>query len=316
MAYFFLFLGLILLLVGGEWLVRGAVDLALRLNVSTLVIGMTVVSFATSAPELLVSVGAAMNGYTDISFGNVIGSNLANIALILGLTAIVFPMTVKEKTYRVDFWIMMGATLLLFVFVFFDHVLNFWEAVVLAIFLVLYNVFQIRSSRKSFGDKEPELVLEDELPKSKSPWRMIFFLVIGVAALKFGSEFLIDGAVELAESWGVSERVIGITVISIGTSLPELAASMVASFKGEQELSLGNLIGSNIFNILAVLGITGLVIELPVKSDELLTFDFPFLMATSFVLFLFIRVFGKGKISRWEGAVMLLIYLLYIYMVL
>ncbi len=316
MAYFYLILGLVLLLFGGEWLVRGAVDLALRLKVSTLVIGMTVVSFATSAPELLVSVGAAVNGYTDISFGNVIGSNLANIALILGLTALVFPMTVKEKTYRVDFWIMMGATLILFLFVFFDQVLNFWEAGVLVILLVLYNIFQIRSSRKTFGDREPELELDEDLPKSKSPWRMIFFLAIGVAALKFGSEFLIDGAVVLAESWGVSERVIGITVVSIGTSLPELAASMVASFKGEQELSLGNLIGSNIFNILAVLGLTGLVIELPLKSEALLTFDFPFLIATSMVLFLFIRIFGKGKISRWEGGIMLAIYLLYIYLVL
>ncbi len=174
MAYFYLVLGLVLLLVGGEWLVRGAVDLALRLKVSTLVIGMTVVSFATSAPELLVSVGAAMDGYTDISFGNVIGSNLANIALILGLTALVFPMTVKEKTYRVDFWIMMAVTLVLFLFVFFDQVLNFWEALVLVIILVFYNIFQIRSSRKTFGNKEPELELDDESPKPGKAWRMIF----------------------------------------------------------------------------------------------------------------------------------------------
>jgi cation:H+ antiporter len=316
MPYFYLILGLVLLLVGGEWLVRGAVDLALRLKVSTLVIGMTVVSFATSAPELLVSVGAAMNGYTDISFGNVVGSNLANIALILGLTALVFPMSVKEKTYRVDFWIMMAVTLVLFLFVFFDSVLNFWEALVLAVLLLLYNVFQIRSSRKSFGNAEPELEVDATEPKKGSPFKMIFFLSIGVASLKFGSEFLIDGAVELAESWGVSERVIGITVVSIGTSLPELAASMVASFKGEQELSLGNLIGSNIFNILAVLGLTGLVIELPVKSEALLNFDFPFLFATSIVLFLFIRVFTKGKITRWQGGVMLAIYLAYIFSVL
>ncbi len=317
MAYFYLILGLALLLLGGEWLVRGAVDLALRFKVSTLVVGMTVVSFATSAPELLVSVDAAVDGYTDISFGNVVGSNLANIALILGITALIFPMDVREKTYKRDFWIMMLVTLVLFLFVFHDHVLTFWESMILVVLLVLYNIYQIWYSRLSMGNVETIDELDEVAPKLvKNPLRMIFFLAIGVAALKFGSEFLIDGAVILAQTWGVSERVIGITVVSVGTSLPELAASLVASFKGEQELSLGNLIGSNIFNILAVLGITGLIIDLPIKSDQLLTFDFPYLIGTCLLLFPFIRFIGKGTISRWQGAIMLIVYLLYIYLVL
>lgn len=317
MAYFYLILGLVLLLLGGEWLVRGAVDLALRLKISTLVVGMTVVSFATSAPELLVSVDAAMNGYTDISFGNVVGSNLANIALILGITAMIFPLFVREKTYKRDYWVMMFVTLVLFLFVFWDHLLTFWESIVLVILLVLYNVYQIWTSRRTMANEASLEELDELAPtKVKHPARMIFFLVIGVAALKYGSGFLVDGAVELAEAWGVSERVIGVTVVAIGTSLPELAASLVASFRGEQELSLGNLIGSNIFNILAVLGITGLIIDLPVKSDQLLTFDFPYLFGTSLLLYPFIRIIGKGKISRWEGAVMFLVYVLYIYLVL
>lgn len=319
MAYLFLLGGILLLLFGGDWLVRGAVDLALRLRISILVVGMTVVSFATSAPELLVSLDAALDGYSDISFGNVIGSNIANIALILGLTSMVFPISVRPQTYRIDYWIMMLASGLLFVFIYWDQVLEFWEAVVLVIFLIGYNVLQIwasrRSSSKAKNNGNGNGNGEASKPKRSSGW-MIFYLVLGVVALKFGSEFLVKGAVELAQSWGVSERIIGVTVVSIGTSLPELAASMVASFKGEQELSLGNLIGSNIFNILAVLGITALVIDIPVKSPMLLSFDIPFMVGVSLLLYPFMRFFSQGRISRVEGAIMFGAYLLYLYMIL
>lgn len=315
MSYLYLFGGILLLLFGGDWLVRGAVDLALRLKISILVVGMTVVSFATSAPELLVSLDAAIDGYSDLSFGNVIGSNIANIALILGLTAMVFPMTVKERTYRVDYWIMMLVTLVLFLFLFWDNVLTTWESVVLVVILVVYNVYQIWASRRVTKEELEEEITEEVAGKLKSPWWMVFYLLIGVAALKFGSEFLITGAMDLARQWGVSERIIAVSIVSVGTSLPELAASMVASFKGEQELSLGNLVGSNIFNILAVLGITGLVIDLPVKSEALITFDFPYLFGISLLLYPFIRFITKGKIERWEGFVMLAAYGVYLYLV-
>jgi len=316
MAYLQLAGGIILLLLGGDWLVKGAVDLALKLKISILVVGMTVVSFATSAPELLVSLDAAIDGYSDISFGNVIGSNIANIALILGLTSMVFPMNVTRKTYRVDFWVMMFITLILYGFIFWDGKLNLWESIILVILLVAYNVFQVWASRRSSRKAPTEIDADLGETKKKHPGWMVFYLLIGVVALKFGSEFLIEGAVVLASNWGVSERVIGITVVSVGTSLPELAASMVASFKGEQDLSLGNLIGSNIFNILAVLGITGLFVELPVKSEALLTFDIPFLLGTSLILYPFMRFFTKGTISRVEGAIMFVIYCLYIFWVL
>lgn len=315
MSYLYLFGGILLLLFGGDWLVRGAVDLALRLKVSILVVGMTVVSFATSAPELLVSLDAAMDGYSDLSFGNVIGSNIANIALILGLTAMVFPMTVKQRTYRVDYWIMIFVTVILFLFLFFDNVLTTWESAVLVVILVVYNVYQIWASRRSTKQEMQDEISEEVSGKLKSPGWMVFYLAIGVVGLKFGSEFLITGAMDLAKQWGVSERIIAVSIVSVGTSLPELAASMVASFKGEQELSLGNLVGSNIFNILAVLGITGLVIDLPVKSDALITFDFPYLFSISLLLYPFIRIISKGKIERWEGFVMLAAYVLYIYLI-
>ncbi len=311
MDYLYLLGGFVLLLLGGDFLVRASVEISLRLKISILVVGMTVVSFATSAPELLVSLEAALNGYSDISFGNVIGSNIANISLILGLTAVVFPIAVKETTYKKDWFIMMGVTMLLFVCIYFDNGLEFYEAVLLVLVLIGYNVYQIKSSRKQTKAKEMEL----ETPKKRlSITAALLFLLGGIAALKFGSDLLVTGAISIASVWGVSERVIGLTVVSIGTSLPELSASMVASFKGEQELSLGNLLGSNIFNILAVLGITGLFIDIPISSEALLSFDFPILIGFSLLLYPFMVWFTKGKISRVEGALLFGAYLVYVYL--
>ncbi len=304
MDYLLVLGGIILLLFGGDWLVKASVDIALRAKISLLVVGMTVVSFATSAPELLVSLKAALGGHVDISFGNVIGSNIANIALILGLTAMVFPMQVSRKTIRIDWGIMFFVTILLFIFLW-NEVLSFWEALILFMLLVLYNVFQIRGSRKELNTSD----YSDE-PLLKI-WQMLLFLAGGIAGLRFGAEFLVKGAVNIAGEWGISQRVVGLTVVSIGTSLPELAASLIASFKGEQDLSLGNLIGSNIFNILAVLGITGLIVDLPVQSKALMTFDFPWLIAISLVLLPFMRWMKRGTISRGQGLIMFLLYVLY-----
>ena len=298
MPYILLFGGIILLLLGGDWLVKGSVELALRLKIDILVVGMTVVSFATSAPELLVSLGAAINGYTDISFGNVIGSNIANIALILGLTAIVFPISVRSKTYKSDFWIMIAVTILLFLMIFRDRELSFWESAIMVVILIFYNGYMIWSSRRGRKKKEKAMVDEEleieDTPKLSILW-MVGYLLAGIVGLRFGAQFLIDGSVELAADWGISERVIGITVVSVGTSLPELAASMVASFKGEQELSLGNLIGSNIFNILAVLGITGLFADLPVKSDQLLWVDLPYFLWCGLIALSIYAIYWTGK---------------------
>lgn len=308
MDYFLVLAGVILLLVGGDWLVKASVDIALRAKISILVVGMTVVSFATSAPELLVSLKAALGGHIDISFGNVIGSNIANIALILGLTAMVFPMKVSERTIRVDWGIMFGVTLLLFLFLW-NEVLGFGEALVLFALLVAYNILQIRSSRRQQKDIELSEVSDVKVLKL---WQMFFFLIAGIAALRFGSEFLVKGSVNIAKFWGLSERVVGLTIVSVGTSLPELAASLVASFKGEQDLSLGNLIGSNIFNILGVLGVTGLIVDLPVQNSSLLTFDFPWLLGISLILLPMMVYFKRGIITRPQGFLLFLLYTLYI----
>ncbi len=310
MAYLYLIAGIVLLLFGGDFIVKGAVDLALRLKVSILVIGMTVVSFATSAPELLVSLDAALNGYTDISFGNVVGSNIANISLILGLTALIVPLSVQVKTYRLDWWVMMGVTLLLGFFLYFNEdetrKLDRWEASIMVIILVVYNVLQVYASRKS------NVKADIDTSGLRNPWLTFVFIVLGVAGLKYGSEFLIDGSVSLARDWGVSERVIGITVVSVGTSLPELAASLVAAFKGEPDLSVGNLIGSNIFNILAVLGITGIIIDIPLSNPALISFDFPWLLGISVLLYFFMRFVTRSMITRWEGLIMFLVYLIFL----
>ncbi len=306
MDYFLVLVGVLLLLFGGDWLVKASVDIALRAKISLLVVGMTVVSFATSAPELLVSLKAALEGHVDISFGNVIGSNIANISLILGLTAMVFPMQVSKRTMRVDWGIMFLITLLLYLFLWND-LLSFWEALILFVLLVLYNLFQIRGSRKQ--EKENTEISNAKLLKL---WQMVFFLAAGIAGLRFGSEFLVKGAVNIATDWGISERVVGLTVVSIGTSLPELAASLIASFKGEQDLSLGNLIGSNIFNILAVLGISGLITDLPVQSAALMTFDFPWLIGISLILLPFMLWMKRGVISRWQGFIMFALYTVYL----
>ncbi len=313
MEYLYLLSGVVLLLLGGDFLVRAAVELALRMKISVLVVGMTVVSFATSAPELLVSLKAAFDGYSDISLGNVIGSNIANISLILGLTAMLLPISVKRTTYQVDWWIMMGATLMLYLFIAFDGAIVFHEGVLMVLALIWFNVFQIRSSRKKNKQAATAPVpQQEEEPSGRMHIGLaLFFLLGGVAALKFGSDFLVSGAVDLAQKWNVSERVIGLTIVSLGTSLPELAASVIASLKGEQELSLGNLIGSNIFNILAVLGFTGLVIDIPVKNQALLAFDFPALFFISLLLYPFMVFFTKGRISRAEGLILFGCFTLY-----
>lgn len=307
MDYLLVLAGVLLLLFGGDWLVKASVDIALRAKISLLVVGMTVVSFATSAPELLVSLKAALAGHIDISFGNVVGSNIANIALILGLTAAVFPMKVSEKTIRVDWGIMFFVTLLLFGFLW-NGLLTFWESLILFLLLVLYNLYQIRSSRR-----QTKMAEDNEVPQGEllPLWKMLLFLAAGIAGLRFGAEFLVKGSVHIAMEWGVSERVVGLTVVSIGTSLPELAASLIASFKGEQDLSLGNLIGSNIFNILAVLGITGLLVDLPVQSSALMTFDFPWLLGISLIILPFMLFMKRGTISRAQGFIMFSLYIIY-----
>lgn len=312
MDYFYLFLGLVFLAVGGEFLVKGSVSLALRLKVSTLVVGMTVVSFATSAPELLVSLDAALSGYSDISIGNVIGSNIANIALVLGFTALIFPLKITDDTYRTNYPMLLGVTLVLVALLYKFHAIQFWMGLLFVIALIIFGFLIVRSSRK----KGLQAAQEDELLQEVidySAWQSFTYLLLGGVALYYGAEFLIDGAISVAREWGVTERVISISVVAIGTSVPELAASVVAGVRKEENLAVGNLLGSNIFNVLAVLGITSLVTDIPVVDAKILSKDIWVMLGFVLLLYPVMRVFSKHAINRFEGAVMLLAYILYIY---
>ncbi|MGW9687013.1 calcium/sodium antiporter [Flagellimonas sp. 2504JD1-5] len=304
----FILLGLILLIMGGNWLLKAAVALSLRLAIPKIVIGMTVVSFATSAPELIVSIKAALDGFPDLALGNVVGSNIANLGLVLAITVLLGSIDVRRSFYTTDWPVMMVASLLFVGFIYFDGVLQQYEGIILVVFLFLFLVFLLRFQKTAVVDEMPE---DDELlPLHKT----VLFLGIGGTALWGGSELLIDGAVGMAETFGVSDRVIGITIVSVGTSIPELAASVIAVIKKEKAISLGNLIGSNIFNLLAVLGITSIITPIHVVDQGLLSSDIFWMLGISFMI-LPLVFFPKGLRLGWrDGILLLTFYALFIYL--
>ena len=314
MDYIYLILGLFLLTVGGEFLVKGSVSLALRLKISTLVVGITVVSFATSAPELLVSLDAALDGHTDISLGNIIGSNIANIGLVLGFTALIFPLNITNDTYKTNYPMLLGVSLVFVLLIYQFQAVQFWMGALFVLSLLIFIFLIIRSSRKNNlnTSNETEQLSKEEV-KSYPVWKSTIYLVLGGLALYYGADFLINGAIAIAREWGVTERVISISVIAIGTSVPELAASVVAAVRKEENLAIGNLLGSNIFNVLAVLGITSLVTDIAVEDPKIYTKDVWIMLGFVILLYPVMRVFTKSTINRFEGSVMFLAYILYIY---
>ena len=308
-----LLLGLLLLFFGGELLVRGSVALALKMRISTLVVGMTVVSFATSAPELFVSLQAVLNGSNDIAFGNVIGSNIANITLVLGVTALIFRVKISEQTAALNYPFLLLASLI------FGGVLYYFNGIpqqvgFLFIFLLLlFTWLLISKSRKENLKSASD---EDELLEEASHdslFKSLAFLIAGILVLKFGADYLVEGTIAIAKKFEISERVIAVTVVAIGTSIPELATSIVAALKKEHNLAVGNLIGSNIFNILAVLGVVASIKEITIIDSAILSFDYVWMIVITFIISLFIYAFSKRQISRTEGVLLLLIYISYLY---
>ncbi len=343
--------GFILLVISGDFLVKGAVTIARFYKISTLVIGATVVSLGTSAPELIVSIGAALKGKPDMALGNVIGSNISNIALVLGITALIFPIPVRKGSIRNDWLVMMFASVLLLIFVVSGNVLSRFEGVIMVTALAIYIVWSIVSSRKSnskeesyeelttqsFWFKTSDLKLIIREGDKPMPLSLAFFLlIIASLGLVYGANFLVEGASGIARNLGVSERVIAVTVIALGTSVPELATSVMAAIKKEMDISIGNIIGSNIFNILGILGVTSIVLPIPLNDTGLLQ-DITWMMSISFLLILLIIPFArkkmlrssmvsfnefltnKGKkggiISRKEGVILSSIYVIYILLV-
>jgi cation:H+ antiporter len=299
--------GLILLILGGNWLLKSAVALSLKLNISKVVIGMTVVSFATSAPELIVSINAALNGASDLALGNVIGSNIANLGLVLGITLLLGAMKVEKSFYKTDWPVIMIASALLYLFLANDRVIQQYEGFIMFFSLVIFLIYLLRSQ------KEIDLEELEGADNPLSPFKIFLYFLIGGIGLYIGSELLIKGATSLALEFGVTERVIAVTVVSIGTSVPELAASIIAIVKKEKAISLGNLLGSNIFNILAVVGITSIITPISLTDERLLSSDIYWMLGISFAVLLLVLLPKKNRLGWKEGSVLLISYLAFIY---
>jgi|TARA_B110000093_G_C12952695_1_gene403362 cation:H+ antiporter len=310
MSIALIIVGFILLVIGGEFLVRSSVALSFKLNLSKLVIGMTVVSFATSAPELLVSLNAALDGSPDLALGNVVGSNIANIALVLGLTAIISPIVVDKNFYKMNWPAMMIISLLFYYFLINDNVISQFEGIYLLGFLVVFVYIMISKARK---DKVLEVDDVDDTLQDVSYFKIFFWLLIGGSALYFGSSWLVDGAKDIAINLGISEGVIGATVIAVGTSIPELSASIIAALKGEKAISLGNLIGSNIFNIGSVIGLTAIITPIKAIEPNVIT-NVYWMLGVAAILIPLVFIPKKFEINRVKGLLLLSIYIIFIYL--
>ena len=307
MNILFIFLGFLLLVVGGEFIVRSSVALSLKFNISKFVIGMTVVSFATSLPELIVSVNAALNNSPSIAVNNVIGSNIANIGLVLGLVSILGKITVDNYFYNRDWPWMFFFSLLMWFFISQDSVLQKYEGLILLLILIFFTLTIIRKSNYLGFEGS----IDDELLKT-SNFKIFVWLIISSITLYFGSEFLVDGAVNLAKQISISEAVISVTIVAIGTSVPELAASLVAIAKKEEGISVGNLIGSNIYNIGSVLGITAMIKEIPI-AEEIIQRDIIWMLIFALIVIILAMIPRKNYLTSFKGLIMFSMYLYFIY---
>lgn len=306
-ALLLIFAGVVLLYFGAEGLVLGGARIALRCGVTQLVVGLTVVAFSTSTPEVLASLIAAIReGDGDLALGNVIGSNIANIGLVLGLSALVRPLELHHRLWRREMPIVVGVAILLSLLMLGSYI-GRWRGLLLLILFLGYVLFQIWLGRKEGGNGE---IAEADLLNTRSRWvRAILFLTLGVVALVVGAYFLVKGAIVIAQIFGMSQRLIGLTIVAVGTSLPELATSVVAASRGKSDISIGNVLGSNVFNILFIVGLVGLITPVGFTS-QLLRFDVPVMIGMSLLLWLFF--WGRAYLGRGRGVALLLLYALYV----
>jgi cation:H+ antiporter len=308
MTILLMIVGLGLLVAGAELLVRGASRLAAAFGISPLVIGLTVVAFGTSSPEMAVSVMSAYSGQADLAVGNVVGSNIFNVLFILGLSAVIAPLIVSRQLIRLDVPLMIGISIL-FLVLSLDGNINRFDGVILFVGIIAYTAFQIFQSRREKKNAEGEEQIEK--PTTLAQWFINFAFVIGgLGLLIVGSNWLVDGAIFIAQSLGVSEMIIGLTIVAAGTSLPEVATSVIASIRGQRDIAVGNVVGSNIFNILAVLGLSSLVSPESINvAASALRFDIPVMIAVALAC---LPIFFTGRvIARWEGFVFLAYYIIY-----
>ncbi|WP_176013221.1 calcium/sodium antiporter [Victivallis sp. Marseille-Q1083] len=298
--------GVLLLYFGAEWLIKGGVSIAERLGVSPLIIGLTLVAFATSAPELVVSLEAALNGNSDISVGNVVGSNICNIALILGLSALIAPLRVQLQLLRFDMPILLLASLLFAGFGLVAGGFNRWAGGVLLVGFCVYTTWNIVASRRTEKDRADAAMANPAAPPHSWLWS-VAIAAAGLAALVAGAKLFVSGAIAVGQLAGLSDAVIGLTIVAVGTSLPELATSVVAAIRRQQDIAIGNVVGSNIFNILGIMGITPLIRPIPAVGLGMV--DWGMMLLTAILLLPFMR--SKFIISRLEGAILLLLFIGY-----
>lgn len=303
-------LGLTCLVLGAEWFVRGAAKLAVAFGVPPLVIGLTVVAYGTSMPELVVSAVAALEGRSAIALGNVVGSNIANIGLILGITALISPPRVDGSLVRREVpWLLASALLLPVMLM--DGAISRIDAAVLLLGAIAFTIFTVRTTREASGDQGIESDDAEQAARRGLPSATVF-TVVGLALLLVGGRWFVDAASEMAVRFGISERVVGLTIVAVGTSLPELAASVVAAVRGFSSLAIGNVIGSNIFNIVFVLGGAGVIA--PVQGElQALRLELALMIGFTMVAALLLR--GARRIERWEGVVLLAGYIAAMYVV-
>lgn len=296
--------GLVILYYGAEWLIRGASTLALEYGIRPVVVGLTVVALGTSMPEFLVNAFAAFSGESDLALGNIIGSNICNIALILGTSALVLPLAVTPQILRKEYPLMFGA-MVIFYLVALDGIITQWDGALLVSLLVAFGLFLLWDARRN-KESLLEEVEEEDLkpdPESNSPLEKVGYLAGGTAGLAVGAHLMVNSAVFIAETLGVDHVVVGLTIVAIGTSLPELAASMVGALKNESDLSVGNVLGSNLLNVLFVVGVVSLIQPLEVKNPTSLSVHFPVMLG--FCALLLPLAWTQYRISRAEGGVLL-----------
>ncbi|BDD10741.1 sodium:calcium antiporter [Fulvitalea axinellae] len=307
-----LVVGLCVLIFGGDFLVKGSSRIALGMNIPPFIVGLTVIAFGTSAPELFISVQSALAGSSDIAIGNVIGSDICNLGLVLGLTAIICPISVGKNSIKMDWPVMMFSAIMVYVFAL-EGEFKAWEGAVSFAILIVYLFYTVTKGRKKalVETEDPDLLEAEDHPYPK--WRSILYMVLGAIGLYFGSEWFVGSAKTLAVGLGVSERVIGVTIVALGTSLPELVTSVISAFRKQTDLALGNLLGSNIFNNLAILGATAMVKPIGV-GPEILRVDMVWMLL--FSLAVLPMMVSRKSVSKVEGVILLGSYGVYTYFVL
>ncbi|HSL90761.1 MAG TPA: calcium/sodium antiporter [Ignavibacteriaceae bacterium] len=300
--------GLLMLFTGAEGLIRGSSSLALRVGITPLVVGLIVVAFGTSSPELVVSLKAAIEGNGDISLGNVIGSNIANIALVLGVAALIRPLKVNAVVIRREIPIMIFISLIFVIFLI-NREISRIEGIIFFAGIIIYSIVSVLLARKEKSKEIEDEYSEGVAKKPLKIWQAIPFIIIGLAFLIYGANLFLEGSLEIAKRIGMSQAVIGLTIVAIGTSLPELVTSAVASIKKETDIAIGNVVGSNVFNILLILGVTAMII--PISAAEITMTDIVVMMFTAVIILP--MTWTKFELNRLEGALLLTGYIIYIY---